>query len=172
MIKHRLARPALASSRLSLTEDGQVCYAFKTPWRDGTTHVVLEPVDFIARLAALIPRPGVNLIRYHGVFAPNSPLRALVTPARRGKAVADAGPRTEPEKRRAMTWARRLKRVFRIDIETCAYCGGVVKIIACIQDPAVIRRILAHLQRRPSAAHGQPPQAPRAPPSTLVPDRA
>ena len=53
-----IARPALASSRLSLTEDGQVCYVFKTPWRDGTTHVVLEPVDFIARLAALIPRPA------------------------------------------------------------------------------------------------------------------
>ena len=39
-------------------------YAFKTPWRDGTTHVLLEPLDFIARLAALIPRPGVNLTRY------------------------------------------------------------------------------------------------------------
>jgi hypothetical protein len=104
--------------------------------------VLLEPLDFIARLAALIPRPGVNLTRYHGVLAPNSALRALVTPARRGKRVAGAGARTETEKRHAMTWARRLKRVFRIDIQECVHCGGAVKIIACIQDPGVIRRIL------------------------------
>ena len=56
----------------------------------GTTHVIFEPLDFIARLAALIPRPRANLTRFHGVFAgapdrPNSKHRALVTPARRGK---------------------------------------------------------------------------------------
>jgi hypothetical protein len=66
-----------------------------------------------------------------------------------------------------LVWARR---VFRINNQTFAYCGGVVNIIACIQDPAVIGRILAHLQRGPSAAHGQPPQAPRAPPPMLLPE--
>jgi hypothetical protein len=44
-----------------------------------------------------------------------------------------------------MTWAKRLKRVFDIDIETCSECGGDVKIIASIEDPAVIQKILAHL---------------------------
>jgi hypothetical protein len=43
--------------------------SLKTPFRDGATHVVLEPHDFMARLAALVPRPRVNLTRYHGVFA-------------------------------------------------------------------------------------------------------
>ncbi|MBY4728844.1 transposase, partial [Burkholderia contaminans] len=42
------------------------------------------PLDFIARLAALVPKPRVNLTRFHGVFAPNSRHRALVTPAKRG----------------------------------------------------------------------------------------
>jgi hypothetical protein len=167
-----IARPALASSRLSLTREGLVRYAFKTPWRDGTTHVLFEPLDFIARLAALIPRPGVNLTRYHGVLAPNSPLRALVTPARRGKRVHGTAARTEPEKRRAMSWARRLKRVFRIDIEKCIHCAGAVKIIACIQDPDVIRRILDHLKRTGALTRQHPPQAPRAPPSTLFPSDA
>jgi hypothetical protein len=51
---------------------------------DGTTHVALEPLDFIARLAALVPPPRRHLTRYHGVFAPNSRLRALITPAGRG----------------------------------------------------------------------------------------
>ena len=40
----------------------------KTPYRDGTTHIVLEPLDFIARLAALVPAPRVHLTRFHGVF--------------------------------------------------------------------------------------------------------
>ena len=164
-----VARPALASSRLSLTREGLVRYAFKTPWRDGTTHVLFEPLDFMARLAALIPRPGVNLTRYHGVLAPNSAVRALVTPAGRGKRVSGNGPRTEPEKRRAMTWARRLKRVFRIDIEQCVHCGAAVKIIACIQDPHVIGRILDHLKRTSALGAGYLPQAPRAPPKALLP---
>ncbi len=45
-----------------------------------------------------------------------------------------------------MTWASRLKRVFDIDIETCSECGGDVKIIASIEDPVVIQKILAHLE--------------------------
>ncbi len=73
-----VTRLAVANSRLSLTGQGQVRYSLKTPWRDGTTHV-FEPLDFIARLAALIPRPGFNLTRYHGVFAPNSRWRAWIT---------------------------------------------------------------------------------------------
>jgi hypothetical protein len=48
-------------------------------------HVIFEPLDFIVRLAALVPKPRVNLTRFHGVFAPNSQHRARVTPARRGK---------------------------------------------------------------------------------------
>ena len=49
--------------RLSLTPNGNVRYQLKTPYRDGTTHVIFEPLDFIARLAALVPKPRVNLTR-------------------------------------------------------------------------------------------------------------
>jgi len=45
-----------------------VHYQLKTPYHDGTTYVVLDPLDFIARLAALVPKPRVNLTRYHGLF--------------------------------------------------------------------------------------------------------
>ena len=76
---------AIAEGRLSLTTQGQVRYTLKTPYRDGTSHVVFEPLDFIARLAALVPRPRVHLTRYHGVFAPHSRWRAEVMPAGRGK---------------------------------------------------------------------------------------
>ena len=57
----------------------------KPPYKNGTMHVIFEPFDFIVRLAALVPKPRVNLTRFHGVFAPNSQHRARVTPARRGK---------------------------------------------------------------------------------------
>jgi hypothetical protein len=67
-----ITRPALAEGRLSFTPQGRVRYTFKTPYRDGTTHVVFAPLDFIARLAALVPKPRVHLTRYHGVFAPHS----------------------------------------------------------------------------------------------------
>lgn len=63
-----LSRPAVAEKRLSLTPNGDVRYRLKTPYRDGTTHVIFEPLDFIARLAALVPKPRVNLTRFRGVF--------------------------------------------------------------------------------------------------------
>jgi hypothetical protein len=66
-----ISRPAVAIERLALTEQGSIRYALKTPYRDGTTHVIFEPLDFLARLASLVPRPRVNLTRFHGVFAPN-----------------------------------------------------------------------------------------------------
>jgi len=122
-----IARPAVAVSRLSLSSTGTVVYTLKTPYRDGTTQVAFDPVDFIARLAALIPKPRVNLTRYHGVLAPNHRWRGMVTPAKRGKGVkriANTEVRSPAERHVAracpalsgMSWAQRLKRVFNIDM--------------------------------------------------------
>ena len=41
----------------------------KIPYKDGTTHIVMEPLEFMERLAALVPRPRLHLIRFHGVGA-------------------------------------------------------------------------------------------------------
>jgi len=114
----------------------------------------------IARLAALVPKPRVNLTRiariipdtrplrgpaeavqihsrwiFHGVFAPNSQHRALVTPAMLGRgnkpqATDDSQEPTPAERRAAMSWAQRLMRVFGTDIATCPACGGALRIIA------------------------------------------
>ena len=62
----------MAEDRLALTPSGQVRYTLKIACRDGTTQIVLEPLDFIARLAAQVPPPRMHLTRYHGVFAPHS----------------------------------------------------------------------------------------------------
>jgi hypothetical protein len=160
-----VSRPAIAAERLSLTPQGEVHYRLKTPYRDGTTHIVLEPLDFIARLAALVPSPRAHQSRYHGVFAPGSALRAAVTPSGRGLGAA-AKP-TEKErapKAPRMTWMQRLKRVFAIDIETCQRCGGTLEAIASIEDPELIGRILAHRRERAEDDVRSTPFAPRAPP--------
>ena len=108
----------------SVSHRGSVVYELKHPFRDGTTHILFTPADFIGRLAALVPRPRANLTRYHGVFAPNSPFRKVVVPSppkqarRKRKASSDTkhpvplanqAPPTAP-----LTWAQRLKRVFGI----------------------------------------------------------
>ena len=166
-----ISRPAIAEKRLSLTSNGNVRYQLKTPYRDGTTHVIFEPLDFIARLAALVPKPRVNLTRFHGVFAPNSKHRARVTPAKRGRGgrhatTADPEERTPAERRAAMTWAQRLKRVFGIDIETCPACGGSMRVIACIEAPDVIEKILDHLDSKTAEC-----KATQRPPSRAPPQR-
>ena len=142
-------------------------YPLKTPYHDGTTHVIFEPLDFIARLAALVPKPRVNLTRFHGVFAPNSRHRVTITPALRNKtkqALPTGQKKTRAQKHQSMTWAQRLKRVFGIEIETCEQCGGAVKVIASIEDPLVIQKILSYLNtKNDEVVELLPPQS-RAPP--------
>ena len=165
-----IARPAVAEKRLTVNANGKVVYLLKTPYRDGTTHVVFEPLDFIARLAALVPRPRVNLTRYHGVLAPNHRWRAEVTPSGRGRGrrTGTAQPeRSAIERHAAMTWAQRLRRVFSIDAESCARCGKAVRVIACIEEPALIERILTHVRGK-----GENSAASLGPPSTGPPESA
>ena len=114
---------------------------------------MLEPLDFIARLAALVPRPQLNLTRFHGVFAPNFKHRDRIVPQRTQRTVDGDKPLAH------MSWMQRLKRVFAIDFETCPECGGKLRVIACIEDPPLIAKILGHVQRR-EALIGNTPRSP------------
>ena len=141
----------------------------KDPYDDGTTHVIFEPLDFISKLAALVAKPRVNLTRFHGVFAPNSRHRARVTPGGRGKGktfkvTGDSRGGTPEERGTSMNGAQRLKRVFGIDVETCDQCGGAFKVIACIEDTAVNKKILDHLDKKAPASEQQRLPKSRAPP--------
>jgi hypothetical protein len=149
-----ITRPPIATKRLSVDGRGRVVYRYKHPFRDGSTHVVLEPLEFIARLAALVPRPRVNLTRFHGVFAPNFKHHDRIVPQRTQRTVERDKP-VAP-----MSWMQRLKRVFAIDIETCPECGGKLRVIACIEDPPLIEKILGHVHRRETLSTNTP----RSPP--------
>ncbi len=88
------------------------------------------------------------------MFSPNSKLREKVVP---GKPVQDES--SGKAGGHGQTWAQRLKRVFAIDIEKCQKCGGKMKVIACIEDPEVIEKILKHLglDESPTAHNRSPP---------------
>ena len=163
-----ITRPPIATKRLCVDDHGRVVYRYKRPFRDGSTHVVLEPLDFIARLAALVPRPKLNLTRFHSaggievttlakpkkwpseavarVLAPNFKHRHKIVPRRARGRVDDDKPIAP------MSWAQRLKRVFTIDIERCPDCGGKLRVIACVEEPWLIRKILSHVQQRDDPA--------------------
>jgi hypothetical protein len=164
----------VSAERLHLTSNGQVRLSLRQPWRDGTTDLVFDPVEFLGRLAVLVPRPRTNLLLYCGVLGARSAWRAEVVrcpkrptrmntemgtrPKGHGEtAVADAGKRTAD-----VRWAALMQRTFGFDVLACDRCGGRLRFLALIQEPVVIGRILSHL--------GLPTDVPRPRPSRAPPD--
>lgn len=141
------ARPAVSETRLSESHNGDIHYRLKKAWSDGTTHVVFSPLEFMEKLAALVPPPRIHLTRFHGILAPHSKWRGFVVPekatATTTKEGEDLGAR--PASPRRMSWARLLARVFAIDTEHCDHCGGKMKIVAAIMNKTAIEKILRHL---------------------------
>jgi Putative transposase len=128
-----ITRPAIANERLKRNRAGDVVLQLKSAFKDGTTHIVMSPAEFMQRLAALVPRPRLHLIRFHGVLAPNAKLRCEIIPRPPEQATEPSCDHAQGAPAR-MSWARLLKRVFDIDIEHCPNCGGSLKIIAAIED--------------------------------------
>ena len=87
-------RPPLAEERLRRLADGRVRVELKRPWSDGTTPLLFEPLEFLEKLAALTPRPEINLVL--GVLAPHAQWRAEVVASRRAERAGEA-----PQARRA-----------------------------------------------------------------------
>ena len=106
---------------------------------------MLSPLELIEKLAALVPPPRLNLVRYHGVLAPNASERKQIVPA---PTVADK-PSLEPTavatpqaRAHRRTWACLLARIFDIDGTLCPACGGRMRIIAALTDSVSIRHYL------------------------------
>ena len=142
-------------------------YQLKTPYRDGTTHFVFEPIEFLARLAALVPRPRGNLVRYHGILAPNAKHRSAVVPNpskrtrrrrtagharvpvlgrdRQDDSAAPTAPMTADCIAISIPFAVRTDA---IDLSNCPDCGGRLRVIADVTRPDIIQRILEHVARQ------------------------
>ena len=127
----------------------------------------------IDRIAALVPPPRVHRHRYHGVLAPNSPLREQVTAlipktATNKPALASGSGETDapdPVSRSPARylWATLIARLFEIFPLTCPYCGAEMKIIAFVTETPSVRAILAHIGE---PTRPPPIRTPRAPPAS------
>jgi hypothetical protein len=143
-----LARPPIAQERLTRLSDGRVKYTMKKAWRDGTRAVVLEPLELVARLCAMVPPPGFHMTRFHGVFAAHAKDRAHVVPEREAPAEPTAQlplfPSDEPEPAPARKpWAWLLRHVFAVDVTVCPACSGRMRWLAVATTPEAIARALA-----------------------------
>jgi hypothetical protein len=126
----------------------------KTPYSDGTSHLFFSGLEFVEKLAAIVPPSRTHLTRFFGCLAPHAKIRSQIVSQKelkKGKLVestttgADTKTQTEPKKTRRYGWAELLARVFAIDLEHCTRCGGELKVIAAIIETGAIRKILTHL---------------------------
>jgi hypothetical protein len=137
-------RAPFALDRIEIDPEGNVRYRLLRPWTTPTstrTHLTFDPLAFLRRLAALIPSPYQNLVRYHGVFANRSKYRSTLplppsaqTPAQIQTTVDTDDQQDDPIipeiiplssskiRPRRMAWAQLLKRVLNIDVLSCAKC--------------------------------------------------
>jgi hypothetical protein len=144
-----LLRPPVAQDRLELREDGKILLELRNRWSDGTTHLLFEPIEFLEKLSAIIPRPHINLIIYSGVLAPNAKWRKQVVnwgrqPASQSEDEIETSKSQKPSSR-SLSWAELMMRVFLVDVLCCPNCQGRLRPISIIKEDAVIKKILNHL---------------------------
>ncbi len=133
-----MGRPPLSAYRLKMAPDGNnLVLTLKTPWRDGTSRILLTPFELLERLVALIPPPRKNQIRYHGFLGPNAKARSeLILKPNEGTSTKVLRP----------GFVELMAKTFGIDILDCPRCHSRMQIISFIQDAKVIRSILKSLK--------------------------
>ena len=130
---------------------------------------MFEPLELLERLAAMTPRPETNLLICHGLLAARSRWRARVVaygrvapeptastaPLAPGSQSTSEGTKAKSGSR-GWSWAALMHRAFAIDVLACPHCGGRLRLIATLHDPAVIRKLLAHVGMAPSGLRPGP----------------
>jgi Putative transposase len=112
--------------------------------------VVYEPLDFVAKLAALVPKPNKNLVLYHGVLSAHAAWRARVVAYGRDAAASSLDAETprarcEPPRHERQRWVALMKRAFGFDVLSCVRCGGRMRLLTVVLERAAIRKVLVHL---------------------------
>jgi len=156
-----ILRPPLANDRLKILDDGNVRLEFKRPWSDGTASVELEPLAFIARLAALVPPPKRHLTRYFGLLSSHAASRSAVVPAPAAPAPAE---QVKPAcKSTYIPWAELLRKTFGFEI-VCEKCHSQLRLIALIKTEAVAKKILKAMHLPTEIPELHPARPARPPP--------
>jgi hypothetical protein len=139
-----IARPAMAMDALQKQDDGNPALETPPDPRTGATLLVLDPLEWIHRIAAHIPNPGQHCQRFYGNYSNRARVRASSTVG--ASAVAGAHTRTEKDnsdfsREVRSTWARLLRKIFEADPLVCS-CGARMKIVSFITEPRLVDRIL------------------------------
>jgi hypothetical protein len=139
------ARPCFASENLRWNGPWLI-YRLSKPTHTGQTFVQLDPLEFLDRVSALIPYPRRHRRHYHGVFAPNSPLRKKVTESAQKRPGQIINPSVQEAVEKvgkvSLNWAKLIARIYEVNPLICI-CGKEIKIIAFVTHSADIRRILS-----------------------------
>jgi hypothetical protein len=159
------ARPSFASENLRL-HGSSIIYRFPKPSRTGQTFIQLQPLEFLTRIAAFIPYPRRHRRHYHGVFAPNSPLRKKVTLNAKKQAfqtLSDMQDAAEKIEKVSSNWAKLIARIYEVNPLTCTGCGKSIRIISFVTHREAIWRILRGM--------GLPAEVPEFDPAYDITDR-
>jgi len=161
---HKLAcyfmRPPVNLSRLRYHRDSQLLLYEPKAGQEVDDEALVDPLEFLARVLIHIPEPHKHLVHFYGAYA--NRVRATyrrddtAPPGGDGEA-NDPTPKRTPSKR----WAELIYRIYEVDPLTCSRCGARMKILAFIIEPALIRRILTHLDK--TAPPRAPPNVSRGP---------
>jgi len=151
-----MARPPFSEEQLKILNDGKVELTLRSPSKTGQRSVMFESVQFLRRLAWLIPPAKQNMIRYYGVFAPHAKHRRQIVLSSPPRVLVSESPPTSPYRR---SWAKLLSRVYDIDAEVCLSCGGRLRPAGAVtkrtEAEARLRRglsVLGYARAPPDAA--------------------
>ena len=166
LARHRLSnlveyisRGPLSNERLEITQSGNVKLKLKTGYSDGTSHLLFTPTEFIEKLSAIIPPPKSHLVKWSGVFAPNSPHRKNITlkpDIKKGFAFKENCTDDNPIKN--YSWSKMLAKVFKIDVTKCEHCNGDMAVMAALIDRSEVVRYLKHVGIEHEAPTRAPPR--------------
>jgi len=145
-----VARPPLSSKRLHIQPNGQILIRLKRAWMDGTQHLELSPIEWLEKLAALVPPPRVNQVLVHGVLAPRAKWRQEIVPKpsepeafKPLRKCANHSPR-----RRHALWAELLWNSFGVDGWACFQWGEHMSLRAVVIHPPATTKVLQGLGGR------------------------
>jgi hypothetical protein len=155
-------RPPIAQERLLPRPDGLVRITLKKAYTDGTVAMDMDPLSLLCRLATSVPPPRFHTVRYAGVLAARSPWRPRIAPKPPPEepAAASAEPDRTGPAGGYRPWAELLARTFAVDVLACPKCHGRMRLLALVQEPANVARILAAMGEPTELPRRSPPRGP------------
>ena len=161
-----MARGAISNERVEIQDNGNIRLKLKSPWRDGTSHLLFTPQEFLEKLSAIIPKRKYHLVTWHGILAPHAKLRKkiILNPENKKSKIFDSKSKNDTHDDHAdsrnpvknSSWSKLLAKIFAIDVSSCPHCQSPMEIVCAVMSRESISRYLKHQGLDPDP----PPRAP------------